>query len=352
MKYIYQLTFLRFLAALLVLIFHYGTPIPPFNNPLIKNIFSGGSIAVSFFFFLSGVVLAFNYLDKSEIGFKDFIIKRFARLYPVYLLAFFITLILGMVINHAYPKGGSIILQALSFHSWVPGICLEINFPSWSIAVEVFFYLLFPFILKILNKTSDKNATILILGIWIASSILHIIQLKQAYHTEDLFFFDQFNLYFPLWHLNTFLFGILCAKYIKKIKRSESINLLKPRLLYTIGTLAFFTILLTNNPIKHLTHNGLMSPIFFMIVAGLACDNSYLTKVLSHKFLVLLGNASYSMYIFQWPVYMVMSSIIGLKISGNAFFYLYLLILTTISIFIHLYFEAKMRDVIIKKWIK
>ena len=348
MNYIKQLTFLRFLAAILVVLFHYGRNTWPFNTSEINKIVLEGSIAVSFFFFLSGVVLAVNYFNNAKFKYRDFIIKRIARIYPVYLLAFVITLILAMLINNSYPKGLSIILQMLGFHAWVPGICLEINYPAWSISVEMFFYLLFPLIIFLFRKLKTKQITILVILIWIISSFQHYYFVNNLYEVNNIKI-EQFILYFPLWHLNIFLTGMLGGIYINKIKK---INLLTARSLYLIGIIIFFAIFLIDNPLIKYVHNGLLAPVFFLIIIGLSLDKSLLTKVLSENSFVLLGNASYSIYILQWPIFIIFTKLVNKSSLNGIYFYIYLISLIIISIIVYLFFEKNMKQFILKKLIK
>lgn len=351
MNYIKQLTFLRFIAAFLILIFHFGSKTAPFDLPILNEFIKEGSIAVSFFFFLSGTVLFLTYGEKPRINVRRFYLKRFARIYPVYVVAFLITLILGMVVLNAYPKGLAIILQLLSLHAWYPGSCLSINFPGWSISVEVFFYLLFPLILFALRKLSFYKQVILISLVWIISLLQHyyfIYHLHLPAGPES----DQFILYFPLWHLNTFLFGILAGIIIQRMRNSGKMNLPLARTAYLLGIVLFILILVTNNPIKPLIHNGGMSPIFCLIIVGLAIDQSIITKALSHKYCILLGNASYSMYILQWPMYLILTQLFGSEELNGILFYTYLIILITISCITYLYFEKGMRNFILRKWMR
>lgn len=343
--YIKQLTFLRFLAASMVVVFHFGKETWPFNSSVISSLVNEGSIAVSFFFFLSGAVLALNYLGKDNFNVKHFLIKRFARIYPVYILAFLAALLLGIILNNSYPKGGSIILQALSLHAWFPGKSLEINFPSWSIAVEVFFYLLFPFILMLLKRLGNSKAIIFIILFWIVSAVQHYIFSTHLF-VPDNAKVAQFILYFPLWHLNTFLMGILCAKYILFKTQKNQTDYLVSRLFYLIGIAGFLVILGTNNFIKPFTHNGLMAPFFFMIVAGIATDKSLLTKFLGNKFFILLGDSSYALYLLQWPVFMCYSYFIGVEKLAGIFFYGYLVTLIIISCFVYIGIEKKLKAII------
>ena len=349
MNYITQLTFLRFIAALLIIVCHFGSTTAPFDTGFINAFVREGSIAVSFFFFLSGTVLFLTYGTKSRIHPRQFYLKRFARIYPVYVIAFLITLLLGMFVLNAYPKGLAIILQLFSLHAWYPGSCLSINFPGWSISVEVFFYLLFPVIMYLLRKLSFKQQVILICSVWLLSLAQHyyfIYHLHLPPGPES----DQFMLYFPLWPLNTFLFGILAGSIIQRMQQTEKKHFNAARLSYVVGSVLFVLLLVTNNPFRPLVHNGGMSPLFLLIIVGLAMDRSLITKALSHNYCILLGNASYSMYILQWPVYIMFGQLFGTDTLSGASFYTYLISLITISCITYFFFEKGMRSFILRKW--
>ncbi|MCF8278201.1 MAG: acyltransferase [Flavobacteriales bacterium] len=348
-NYINQFTFLRFLAAALVVVFHFGGQTKPFDSSMLSPFISQGSIAVSFFFFLSGVVLTVSYYNKPVLKTGSFLLKRLARIYPVYLLAFGVTLMLGMLYNNAYPKGLSIILQALSLHAWNPGSCLEINFPSWSISVEMFFYILFPFILRPFKRLNLTNATLFILAIWILSAVQHYFS-KQVYDPSNPAI-GQFTLYFPFWHLNTFMFGMFCGRFIDNFRIPTISNQWPFRVLYILGIAAFLLILSTDNPIKTYTHNGLMSPVFFVILIGLAADRSIFSRILGSKPLVALGNASYSMYILQWPVFIVFRELLGQEHLVGTDFYLYFTGLVAVSVLTYQLFERKAQQLILDKWL-
>ena len=122
----------------------------------------------------------------------------------------------------------------------------------------MFFYLLFPFIVFLLRKLNTTTISIIIISIWILSAVQHYYFVNNLYEVNNIKI-EQFILYFPLWNLNIFLFGLLCGIYIKKIKIN---NLLFSRLLYITGIIAFFAIFLISNPIIRYVHNGLLAPLF------------------------------------------------------------------------------------------
>lgn len=349
MKYIGQFTFLRFLAAALVVVFHFGKGAFPFDQGVLKELVSEGSIAVSFFFFLSGMVLGIRYMNDGTLRFRSFMLKRLARIYPTYLLAFVAALVLMMVFKNAYPRGLSIILQALSLHAWVPGSCLAINFPGWSISVEMFLYLMFPLLVVPFRRLSLTNATVATLALWAVSGVLHVLTSKFLYRPNAPAI-AQFILYFPPWHLNTFVFGMLGARFIQEKQLTERPSSVLSKVLYVAGTLLFVGILTTQNQVRPYTHNGLLSPIYFMVLVGLAADRSLLTHLLAAKPLELLGNASYALYIFQWPVYLVFEQVVPDEALGNGRFYLYFLVLTLTSVASYLLFEKRMKRLILSRW--
>jgi peptidoglycan/LPS O-acetylase OafA/YrhL len=326
------------------------------------NVAPLGVTAVSFFFFLSGVVLTLNYFHNKPLHLSTFLIRRFARIYPVYLLALLLTLIFGMVLHDARPKGLSVILQLLSIQSWVPGYCTGLNFPSWSVSVEFFFYAAFPFLVKYFRTKSSKQMLVLVAGLWVISFVQHFSFLYKLNGVEGTAL-HQFTLYFPIWHLNTFMFGMLCGRYIKEQLQSEKHEPSKARWLYGIGVLLFIVIVFTHNPIRPFISGGFLAPLFFLIIAGLALDDSPITLYLGHRFNLLLGNSSYALYILQWPIYLLFTWLFEQKKLHLMPFMIYLFSLIGISIVTYLFFEVKVKEQLLKtnlsinnnlvlKWIK
>lgn len=336
-KYLSPLNALRFFAALIVVIFHYGKNSFPFDNGFLADILNSGSIAVSFFFFLSGVVLCYNHLDDG-ISFVDFIKKRIKRIYPVYIICFLLSLVLAMIFYNSYPKGFSVILQLFAIHAWYPGISLEINYPAWSISVEMFFYLVFPFFIKFFQKYSAKKITFFVVLIWLLSSIQHLY-FEQVLYELPIYGIGHFILYFPLWHLNTFLFGMLCGKYILMAQKSSFY--IGYRIMYLSSFVFILLILGTDNMVRAHTHNGLLSPLFFLLVAGLSLDKSIITRVLSFNFFHVLGNASYSLYLLQYSVFILISYFLQTEVFSTNQFYWYLLILVGISALFYKFVDNK-----------
>src|SRR4051794_6268075 len=158
------LTSLRFFAALYVLMFHY-TSIP-------GSIFEGqvvqlGYTGVSFFFVLSGFILAHNYhqVDFAKPGaLYRYGLARVTRIYPVYLLSLlagapFLFVSLGKTTPGVTTTmaASSLLVAPFGLQAWFPGTACSLNCPSWSISVEAFFYLMLPFLLAPIMRSPLKG---------------------------------------------------------------------------------------------------------------------------------------------------------------------------------------------------
>ena len=138
-----QLTFTRFIAAISIVIFHYGKGSYLFNNEYISFIFQQANIGVSYFFILSGFVMIIAYGNRENVNFLEYIKNRLARIYPVYLLAIFLVIIINLFKNLNILD---LLLNLIMIQSWVHQKALTMNFPGWSLSVEMFFYISFPFL--------------------------------------------------------------------------------------------------------------------------------------------------------------------------------------------------------------
>src|SRR5690606_26181853 len=113
------------------------------------NYANHGYLMVELFFILSGFVLALSYDRKwggtiSKIDYKQFMMKRFNRVYPLY---FFSTIVYFFVFNFDKIKSPEILIANFLFlELWFPKE-FTLNNVSWSLCTEWFLYLIFPFML-------------------------------------------------------------------------------------------------------------------------------------------------------------------------------------------------------------
>ena len=356
-----QITFTRFIAALTVVFFHYGQTIFPANVPFLFENVTAGPIAVGYFYVLSGFIMAIAYyqVDKNQrVQFNKtkYWIARFARIYPVYLLALLI--ITAAKIKSLGPEWETLPLHLFLLQSWIPGYPITLNTPGWSLSVEAFFYLCFPFLLAWVYKSGIKSLSIFAISLWLITQIILLVQLSsEAYAPKTLL--HDFIYYNPLMHLNQFILGLVCGVALKTQKINNDSNNNEGRWLLLSFVLMFALIwarphLESLIGIKLAFTNGLLAPIFLMVIIFLAKHKGALTKVFSYPLLILLGESSYSLYILQKPVYGIYDKLIvpRIQLSETLHFYIFLFILIVISIASYKLFETPMRKIINKKYAK
>ena len=169
----------RGIAALIVVLYH--LPVS-FRG----NLFGSGDLAVDFFFALSGFVLAHAYLGKlisGKMSFRNFVVARLIRLYPLYALSLMLTIaiLIGMnFLGLPLPWTGVALLGKLPFAAlMLPSPSLDWHaylFPftiaAWSIFLELAVNIVFALICKLLCNPKTRLTLILISGVMLAVQLM------------------------------------------------------------------------------------------------------------------------------------------------------------------------------------
>ena len=307
------LTSLRFLAALHVFVFHMYAMQISNTSGWARRVSSIGYVGVSFFFLLSGFILVYTYADR-PISAREFWRARFARIYPAYLFSllftapffFYVSIKLKpapvpfMIWPQDHLITASLLVPTL-IQSWVPGAALAWNPPAWSLSDEAFFYLLFPFIIIWLARRSTKSwarVAILCWAVSLAITLAYVgLRPDHVSLVDDNSYFTWLSVlkFNPLVRFPEFLFGTCCGFFFLRgtIDRKWATPLVLGGLVYfvAIATLA------SHIPYPVL-HDAALTPAFAAIICGLALRPAW-SKILELKFLVLLGEASYSFYLLH-----------------------------------------------------
>jgi peptidoglycan/LPS O-acetylase OafA/YrhL len=348
--YIPQLTFTRFLAAGLIVFFHFGQDVYPFATGFLHTMASRGNLCVSYLFFLSGFVMTISYCSHSFKRTEDklkYWNTRIARIYPMFILALISYIAFIAILKKDPLDLFDVTTQLFCLQAWIPGRVLRLNFPGWAVSVELFFVLLFPFIMVLYGKYHYKYIFLLTIMFWISSLVLQNYLFTSYYQgihskTHDMIFYN------PVLHLNTFLFGILGGISYFKIK-----GLYKgyfTTLGFVLSVFAIYYLVFSIQLPSSLSctyHNGLLAPLFFIFTLSLSLDESVISRILSYRPLELLGDLSYSIFILQLPVAIFMDYYRyqhqNLIPNFNVAFYLYLTVLLAISFLCFRYFESPLR---------
>lgn len=297
-KYDY-LTSLRGLAALWVVFYHISEYLVPYVASWLLILISKGHLAVDFFFILSGFIITLNYEKKFhnfEVAhYKDFLVKRIARIYPLHLfilLSYLIIPLAYLLTNKVMPEGEKYSFVNYLYHlvlvnNWGLGNTLSWNIPAWSISTEWAAYILFPLTVVILARLKVSFAPIFVL---ILCLIIYSVFYLSGYESlgkniQGLGFFRCFV---------EFLMGGIICKYSQK---------------HSLGSSLSYVLLLFVSILTLLIIYNVLSEIIFALVAmalSLFCflnlHDSRLVSVLRAKPLMFLGEISYSIYLVHFLV--------------------------------------------------
>lgn len=292
-KRIPNLTPIRFILALLVVIFHIAQFSEnrgfPFFNDL--AIFHKGTEAVYMFFSLSGfLIIKQLFVEKKEtnsINLKNFYAKRVLRIFPLYYLILtfgflhyrLILPFFGFEFENNYDLLSGIFLSVTFFPNifskYSPGGILEI---LWSIGIEEQFYL---FIAPLFLLLPLKR---IILFLSVFTSVYFLI-----YFSEYLVFLKEYNMLFFY-----FSFGGLCAiLYGHNLFQTLIKKLRYPILLIFI---TYFTTGIFTNNFNPFFYNLFSFILFGIVISALALKP---IKVLQNKTMNYLGKISYGIYMYH-----------------------------------------------------
>lgn len=297
------LTSLRGLAALMVLLFHSSNLALTYAGgagagfaPL--KIWSRGYLAVDLFFFLSGFVLTHVYgnlltEDRTWRAVGRFLWARFCRIYPASAFAAGVCALQFTLGGVRFPIGMS--LEAQLFRNltlmqvpWLDPILL--NPSSWSISAEFYAYLMFPFLVPVILRL--KTPVVLVIG----PALLIAIAIAHGFDGYDR------GAGWPalIRALPEFAAGILAYRcYSQQFLR---------RFWQNDATFAGVIALIVAACLMGAS-DGAVVMLLLALLMACVCNAGRSSRVIDARPLRWLGEVSYSVYIFQAPLFLLLMQI-------------------------------------------
>ncbi|MCG3864985.1 MULTISPECIES: acyltransferase [unclassified Photobacterium] len=299
----------RGLCALSVVLFHFRAVGSVTELPF----FRGSELFVEFFFALSGFVLAHSYGFRDNLRFKSYIASRFFRLYPLYFCMLMVFIGLEVVKYIAYKAVGfsfntlpftghgslsEILPNLLMVQSWTSLTDpLSFNYPSWSISIEFYLYVLLFLTLYLFGRYkvwSWLTIAVMVLGLMGNNSTLF-----QPY---------VFN------GLSCFFGGAFTYVVFTKIKHIS--------IPFIIGSVIEVLLL---SVVAYLVSNEIADRyiyatlLFYIVVLFFAFESGVVSKLLNRSVFQVLGKWSYSIYLTHAAILFMVTSIalVGQKVLGK-----------------------------------
>lgn len=291
------LTGMRFLAAFLVFLCHASfqgfLSDAELQGTLQEWLLKAGWAGVQFFFILSGFVL--TWAAKPGDTVTAFWRRRAAKLYPTNLVTCALAVIL-LLLSGGVLTAERLVPNLLLVQSWVPDYAAfdGMNPPSWSLCCEVFFYALFPALLKLINKIPVAKLW------WAAGGVFSLMLLVPSAATAlprtpmlaDIAPFPQFWFVyaFPVTRVADFVLGILLARIVLN-GRWIRVNLL------SAAAVALASYVVTvNAPILYSMTVTMAIGLFLVVGAGAATDVAQRPSLLRGRRMLWLGEVSFAFY--------------------------------------------------------
>jgi|TARA_B110000438_G_scaffold148118_1_gene142672 peptidoglycan/LPS O-acetylase OafA/YrhL len=336
MKKFSYIELLRFFTALSVLTSHYLHFFYPWSSYtdidvldrsilpffwILEIIYEHGRYGVQMFWAISGFVFAFVYLEqKNKVSSKEFLVNRFARLYPLHFLTLiFVTAlqVLSFKINGKYQiyfvnDFYHFFINLFYVNGW-PGLAKESSFnaPTWSVSIELLIYFLFFISIIYINKFKIK----LIILIYILLLLIDKNFISTNFYKQALF--DCARLFYS---------GILVYYLYLKFNNKKYLIIfsLIMILISLIGSFKIF----------------ILFPSIILLFATFGTIKSYNIKYLFQ----FSGDLTYAIYLLHIPIQILIILIFGylnisskIFLSGYTFLSFIVLMIFLASICFHLF---------------
>ncbi|WP_430817691.1 acyltransferase family protein [Carboxylicivirga sp. RSCT41] len=295
-KVLSELDGLRALAIFMVIYFHlwgfishHVTYIHDVIPKFVKQILHNGDNGVPVFFAISAFILGlpfakYHLLNDRKINLKKYLIRRFTRLQPTYIIVLS-TFGLYYAIISKYNLS-TIINSFISGNLYMHNILFKtgnyLNYVAWSLEVEFQFYLVLPLLSVVFKFPKSLRRIILLIGIISGSYfqcnyiLLSFISLLDYYHY--------------------FLAGLLCVD----LYLDEKIQFVKNKAIEVIIGILCLSIIISLQP-KQLIGCFLI-PFATSGIIILALKSSFWKSFFSLPILAMTGTMSYSMYLIHFQI--------------------------------------------------
>lgn len=323
-RHITGLDGIRAIAVIMVLAYH-----------LKLALFKSGFLGVTVFFVLSGYLITGILISEVEeegtIDLKNFWLRRIRRLVPAVMSMAVVIIFVSAVVNRIiFTKGcKDFLASVLGFNNWWQ-IFNKVSYfeaagvPSpfthcWSLAIETQFYLIYPLILlgiyKLVKSRGEGRANrgLLFAGVTLLLALISVILMIVLFDPQQ----DASRVYYGTdTRAFSLLFGALLAilwEYRMVPRRlSSSVNMV-------LGSVSFAVLLVMTiaiNGSSNFWYRGgqfVGTILTVLVIYTVSGRKTWLSRFLSNPVLKWIGDRSYSIYLWHYPIILLISK--GIKAS-------------------------------------
>lgn len=355
-NFIPEIDALRFIAIFPVVCMHalslanrfsgYNQPSSEFD--FIYSVFRFGQNGVFLFFAISGFILSIPFIksnlnDESMPNLKNYYLRRITRLEPpfiIYMVSIYLCMLLlkyftsfslpiNLELNDslAHFIAGLTYTHFLVFGNWDP-----INPVTWSLEVEIQFYLLMPFLMGFLLKRGRVFCYIfifLLIFLFPIVNDIYRLQLVSFHLNKSLITYGGF-----------FMAGVVLAFFYYDIR-----NFFKGKS-YIFDLLFIISIFLTFNFESYWL---VIFGIFGLFIS--VFKSKLVNKLITLDFFTIIGGMCYTIYLLHFPILVGLAKILKRVLLFSPYLYLIIscIIVLVLSSILFIWFERPFMKV---NWIK
>jgi len=313
-----SLTGLRQIAAFFVVLHHL---VPETSNEYINGLLRELNVGVTMFFVLSGFLISYRYFDNYKSDFiwtKKYVVRRFARIYPMYFLVTSVIFLNEVRTNS--QSGYDIFISYILNISFLKGFSDKYVYSGiaqgWTLTVEECFYILAPILFYLFH---NKKSLLFLMPLLIFATGFLFERTNLMSHNSILI-----NTIFG--RIFEFFVGIMAFLIFKSY--SNHIQIIFKSCL-TVMSIFLFMILINiqvlfiqddlhKYAVQSFTgwmiNSFLISSSVALLILGLATEKTLLNKILSSNLFQILGKSSYTLYLVHWGIF---SYLLGIMTGNN-----------------------------------
>jgi peptidoglycan/LPS O-acetylase OafA/YrhL len=283
-----------------------------------------GFVSTGLFFQLSGLLLAYAYLDakgRPRIPDRAFWWGRFLRLYPLYFLSLLLLVpvpaLLPITSKPTAPGSmlGMVVTNLTLTQAWFPPYAIAWNAPAWALSAFALFYAVFPIAARCIAGWDRTRLQALLIALVLVSWSPMIAFLiadpeRNAWTATSVTvggYWLSILRFDPLVWLPQFLSGLVLGRLIRlQIDAGAPTFPHASRREVSVGDVAVAAVVLllscwSDFPYVLLRH-GLMVPMTLLILADLARGRGLIARALAWHRLGRLSEASFGLFALQMPI--------------------------------------------------
>jgi peptidoglycan/LPS O-acetylase OafA/YrhL len=290
---------LRAIAAVTVLVFHVRVFAPP--GPPAERFAFTGQLGVFLFFALSGYLLFLPFAREAYGEGKPVELDRYARNRALRILPlYYATLAILLVVGH----GGGSMREWVRFGSFTQSffddtVRNRVDVPMWSLAVEVQFYVLLPILAWLLARfaATTRRAAVAVAALGLFSIV---VWERKVYGGGTGFDVAKWRYSLPVTFFE-FTPGMLLALVQVKLERQRRVPRWIPPSDLLIG-LGLGCWIAAAYWARGASLVAAVASFFLLGAVALPAREGVLVRALDWRALSIIGVASYSLYLWHFPV--------------------------------------------------